>query len=92
MFARKLQYPRQNRKKLKFLWEQALSHRYLHLVLDRIHILLYEYIYFYANLCTNTVEKFFKENRATGLIATKIAFSLKKKTCEAYCFCPADTE
>ena len=39
MFARKLQHPRQNtRKKGKFIWEQAVSHRFLHVVLDRIDI------------------------------------------------------
>ena len=50
MFARKLQHPKQNiRKKGKLIWEQAISYRYLHIVLNRPHIALYECIYFYAN-------------------------------------------
>ena len=30
-------------------------HRFMHIVMDMINILLYKYIYFYANMCTNTV-------------------------------------
>ena len=56
MLAKKLQHPRQNvRKKGKLIWEQAVFHTYLYLVLDGIHILLSKYIHFYANLCTRTV-------------------------------------
>ena len=32
------------------------------MILDRIHTLLYEYIYFYTNFCTNTVERCLKAN------------------------------
>ena len=47
---------RQNvRKKGKLIWEQAVFHRYLHIVLDRIHIRLYKYTYFYVILYANTV-------------------------------------
>ena len=67
MFSRKLQHPRQNiKKKGKSIWEQTVSHRYLHTVLDGVHIHSYKYIYFYVNLCTSTVQKIFKKNRATG--------------------------
>ena len=56
MFARKLQHRRQNmRKKGKVIWGQAVFHMYLHIVLDRMDILVYIYILFYANLCANTI-------------------------------------
>ena len=32
------------------------------MILDRILTLLYEYIYFYTNFCTNTVERCLKAN------------------------------
>ena len=46
IFARKLQHPRQIiRKKGKFIWEKAVYNRYL---LIGLNILLYKYIYIYA--------------------------------------------
>ena len=36
----------------KFILKRTLLHRYPHMILDKIHTILYKYIYFYTNLCT----------------------------------------
>ena len=43
------------KKNENLLW--TVLHRYLPMILDMIHTLLYKYIYFYTNLCTNTVQR-----------------------------------
>ena len=43
------------RKKIIFISDEAGFHRFLYIVIDMIDILFYQYIYFYANICTITV-------------------------------------
>ena len=49
------EHKKKKKKKGKFILKRTVLIRYLHLILDMIHTLLYKYIYLYTNLCTNTV-------------------------------------
>ena len=62
------------------------------MILDRILSLLYEYIYFYTNFCTNTVERCLKanmyivqeevkQNEAQSLNKLSSVKNVLKKTC-----------
>lgn len=62
------------------------------MILDRILTLLYEYIYFYTNFCTNTVERCLKanmyivqeevkQNEAQSLNKLSSVKNVLKKTC-----------
>ena len=50
------EYPRQNvRRKVIFISEQIVFHRFMRTVINMISIPLFKYIYFYANMCQNIV-------------------------------------